>query len=366
MNRPTVSSLSIDQFKRMMLLTIIVLSLLSTAAGWAMLRANGQQTPALSRVQEVATFVLSGLMVAAWWKLLPQKLIELACLLFAVLMCAVCMALRMYWPDYSAGIRLQPLYLWIPVVYVFAFTLTDHKVGLVISLGILVLFVGVSLPYLLHGGDAAYGNLTLQLHFVSAVLIAALYYFSSYQYRLGSAQRAVDQLAHLSNTDELTQLSNRRHMAAVLNAALTDCMDHQRGFTVALFDVDHFKAINDEFGHGAGDRALKLLAARALQVFGTAESVGRWGGDEFVAVMRDVGSANALKRVEALRHCIAVGPLMEHRCVTISCGVTLAKSSDTIDSLLQRADAALYAAKRMGRDRVEFFGPAPVDGCGNQ
>ena len=344
----------INQFKRVMLLVIILLSLLSTIAGWAVMGAQGVLTPALNSVQGVTTLVLSSLLVAAWWKLLSQRLIERACLLFAVLVCTACMALGMYWPQqYGAGIQLQPLYLWIPIIYVFAFTLTDHRTGLVIALGILLLLVGVSVPYLLRGSRATYGNYTLQLHFVSAVLIAALYYFSSYQHRLGAIQSTVDQLAQLSNTDEVTQLSNRRHMAALIMSELTHCANHGGTFALVLFDIDRFKAINDEFGHSAGDQALKALAASAARTFRDIDSLGRWGGDEFVALARNVDVVAAKAMAETLRCGIAAEPLLDHSRITISCGVTVVQADDNIDSLLQRADVALYAAKRGGRNRVE-------------
>ncbi len=336
-----------------MILVIIVLALASTVIGWAVMGVRGMLTPALGRVQLVATLLLLALWVAAWWRLLPQRAIEAGCLLVAVVIFAVCMALAMYSPRYGAGLRLPPLYLWIPIVYVFAFTLADHKTGLFISLAMLALFFGISLPYMLRAEDAPYGNLTLQLHFVSAVLIAALYFFSSYQYRLRQAQQAVDQLARLSNTDELTGLSNRRHMAALMMEELARCGERGRGFAVMLFDVDHFKAINDQLGHGGGDKVLAALAARAGEVFRSRDSLGRWGGDEFVAVARNVDAGAAETLAEALRRRIAAEPLFGRCRATISCGVTLARPGDSLDGLLQRADVALYTAKRGGRDRVE-------------
>ncbi|MGH8182872.1 MAG: GGDEF domain-containing protein, partial [Rhodanobacteraceae bacterium] len=232
-------------------------------------------------------------------------------------------------------------------------TLTDHKTGLILSLGMLLLFLGISLPYLMQGRAATYGNLTLQLHFVSAVLIAALYFFSSYQHRLRLAQRTVDQLAHLSNTDVLTGLSNRRHMATIIADALARCIDGKGGFAIMLFDVDRFKAINDQLGHGGGDKVLAALAARASKAFRNSDSLGRWGGDEFVAMVRDVDATGAERMAEALRHGIAAEPLFGRCRATISCGVTLVRAGDSLDGLLQRADVALYAAKRAGRDRVE-------------
>ncbi|MGH8184090.1 MAG: hypothetical protein ACREPH_10580, partial [Rhodanobacteraceae bacterium] len=171
MNPQNGATPSIDSFKRRMVLAIIVLALLATIAGWVAMSARGMLTPALNRVQLITSLLLSALLAAAWLRLLPQRVIELGCLLVAVVICAACMALAMYSPRYGAGLHLQPLYLWIPIVYMFAFTLTDHKTGLILSLGMLLLFLGISLPYLMQGRAATYGNLTLQLHFVSAVLI---------------------------------------------------------------------------------------------------------------------------------------------------------------------------------------------------
>lgn len=310
-------------------------------------------TPSLIWVQAIAAVVLSGLLIAGWWQLLSQRIIEQICLLFAVLICAICMVLAMYWPQYGAGLDLQPLYLWIPIIYVFAFTLADHRTALRIALGVFLLFVGISMPYLLRGGEAVYGNFTLQLHFVSGVLIAALYHFSSYQYRLRSVQHTADQMAWLANTDDITQLSNRRHMATLIMGELTHCAESGGTFAVILFDIDLFKTINDELGHSAGDRALRALAVHARQVFRDTDGLGRWGGDEFLVLVRDVDAAAAMAMAEALCRMIAETPLLERSSVTISCGVTTVQVNDNIDSLLQRADVALYAAKRAGRNRVE-------------
>ncbi len=349
--------LSVDRFKRAMLLAIIALSLLSTAIGWGAIYARGLPVPALNWVQGITVCFLAALLVTAWFEWIPQLAVEWSCLLYAGSVCAACMALHMYWPLHATGIRLQALYLWIPVVYVFAFALTDHRRGLFVSLGIWVLFAGISLPYLLHHVAGEYGNFTLQLHFVSAVLIAALYFFSSYQYRLGLAQRTVGELAQLSNTDDLTLLSNRRHMAAIIVDELDRCTSPACEFAVMFFDVDHFKIVNDERGHGTGDKVLAALAARASQIFRFTDSLGRWGGDEFVAVVRNVDAEAAANMAEALRRDIDIEPLLDNCHVTISCGVTLARAGDSIDSLLQRTDVALYAAKRAGRNQVKSIMP---------
>ena len=355
---PASTPLAINRFKHLMLVISIALSLLGTVGGWLVKNLHGALTPATNAVLLGTTGVLTALLLAAATDRVPPRVIELACLAYAVLIGAVCMALPMYWPQYAAGLALPPMFLWMPVIYVLTFTLADYRTALALSLSILVLFIVLTAPYVARGAAAPYGDLTVQLHFVSAVMIAALYYFSSYQHRLGAAQRTVEQLAQLSNTDDLTGLSNRRHMAVQLSADLARNPGQAPRFAVVLFDIDHFKAINDQLGHLAGDHALVALAARARKVFRDGDGLGRWGGDEFVAVLRNVDADNAGRKAAALCRAVAATQLLAEVDVTISCGVAMARAGDDLDRLLQRADTALYAAKRGGRNQ------AAVDAAG--
>lgn len=353
MNHQSSTPSSADSLKRTLLMGIIVLALLSTLSAWGIMGMRGLLSPVLRGVFSTCTLVLLALFVAAWRRLLPAGAIGLSCLLFAVAVCALCMALRLYWPRYGAALDLQPLYLWIPVLYVFAFTLTGHKTSLAISLAVMALFALISLPYLVRDIHASYANFTLQLHIVSAALIAALYVFSSYQRQLHLAELTVGQLAELSNTDELTKLCNRRRMATLIDIELAHFRERRATFAVLLFDIDHFKAINDRFGHGAGDMVLVELAKRAAQVFRGMDTLARWGGDEFVALVRNVDLEEALHIAGGLCRHVATESMDSGRIVTISCGVAIALDEDSVESVLQRADAALYAAKHAGRNRAE-------------
>lgn len=344
---------SMDRFRRTMMLTIIVMAMFGTLLGWYIMVTSGRASTVLQRMQAVTAAVLSILFVAHLFRLLPQRVVEMCSLLYAVCICMACMILRMYWPAYGTGIDLEPLYLWFPVLYVFAFMLTDHRTGLVVSLLILALFMGTSLPYLIHDIDGPDANITVQMHVVSAALIVTLYFYSGYRHRLHLAQTKVHELANLSNTDELTGLANRRAMASVIDGELARRAEGGGDFALMLFDIDRFKEVNDGFGHGEGDKVLVALSQHARGALQGMGILGRWGGDEFVAMVRNADAVRAMRLADALCAGVASSPLVGDHQVTISCGVTVAGSGDSMDSLLQRADAALYAAKRAGRNRAQ-------------
>ncbi|WP_426688170.1 diguanylate cyclase [Rhodanobacter ginsengiterrae] len=343
--------------KRIALLAIFVLSWLSTAMAWAVMESRGISSPTLRGVFAV-NMVFHPLMFAmVCWRWLPERMVDLGCLLFAAGICAACMVLRLYFPAYGEHIDLEPLYLWIPVIYVFAFTLAGHKSSLAISLGILALFLVISLPYLVHAPMQRFANFTIQLHMVSAVLIAALYFFSSYQHRLQLAQLTMDELSALSHTDELTRLPNRRRISQVVGYELIRFERYGPGFAVIMIDIDHFKSVNDGFGHQVGDQALQALAARVGETLREGDTLGRWGGEEFVIVLPGARLDDALRKAHALCVHVAATPLVNDQLISISCGVASVTPADTAESLFHRADTALYAAKQRGRNRAECVAP---------
>jgi diguanylate cyclase (GGDEF)-like protein len=345
--------LSADPLKRRVLMTILALSWVGSAAAWALIESRGMSSPVLRGVFGLNVVFHPVTFVVVSRRLLPLRIVDMACLWFAACLCAACMALRLYSPTYGARIDLQPLYLWIPVIYVFVFTLLGHRASLKLSLALLALFFAISLPYLVRHADDPNVNFTIQLHVVSAVLVAALYFFSSYQHRFQIAQLTVDELARLANTDELTQIANRRRMSEAIASELLRYARYGHRFSIILIDIDRFKDINDRHGHAVGDRTLVALAARTREVLRDVDTLGRWGGEEFVVVLPETGAEQTLHKAAALCAHVAARPLVGEHTVTVSCGVASVAAGDTADTLLQRADAALYAAKRGGRNRAE-------------
>jgi two-component system cell cycle response regulator len=162
----------------------------------------------------------------------------------------------------------------------------------------------------------------------------------------------------LALTDDLTGLYNRRYVFAHLNELLDRRTEGGNETAVMLFDIDHFKLVNDRHGHPAGDDVLRELAERAVRQVRSVDLVGRLGGEEFVVVMPETSLAGAVVVAERFRVAVADEPFIpqgqsEKLLVTVSVGIAVTgEGPDTIDTLLKRADDALYAAKHAGRNRV--------------
>lgn len=161
-----------------------------------------------------------------------------------------------------------------------------------------------------------------------------------------------EKLKHLSVTDELTGLTNRHGLDHAFHVELARAQRYQRPLTLILLDIDHFKAINDDLGHLMGDKVLtdfaRLLQAAARQV----DTVCRWGGEEFLIICHETPPDQALDLAERLLHAVRQHAFACDRPVTASAGVACAADGDTVESLEARADAALYQAKTLGRDRA--------------
>ena len=161
--------------------------------------------------------------------------------------------------------------------------------------------------------------------------------------------------------DTLTGLANRRYILTQLAAHVSGARRHERPLSVAIIDIDHFKAVNDTHGHDAGDRVLVAVAAALGGHLRAEDQLGRLGGEEFLAVLPDTDAAAAERVTEKLR-CEVANAVVEHDglrlAVTVSIGVAT-WAGESPEQLLRRADVALYAAKAAGRDRA-LSAPATV------
>lgn len=164
-------------------------------------------------------------------------------------------------------------------------------------------------------------------------------------------KRMEDELERQATRDHLTGAFNRRAFDAALRHAIEQAELDDEPFTLLLFDIDHFKQVNDRHGHDVGDAILKRLAERVANTLRTTDILCRWGGEEFTILLPDTRLKGANVFAERLRHQIQEARL-NGLAVTISTGIAQYRAGDSTDTLLARADAALYRAKKAGRNCI--------------
>ena len=160
------------------------------------------------------------------------------------------------------------------------------------------------------------------------------------------------ELRRLAVTDPVTGVWNRRHGEELLSADLSAAHDDGQSLSLLMLDVDNFKAINDTRGHQAGDRVLVEIGRRLVAVCRDTDMVARWGGEEFVILLRDCTLQEGVRIAEEIRATIADTPFIDAGAVTVSIGVAEATPRDDLTSWVARADEALYEAKGSGRNTV--------------
>ncbi len=187
--------------------------------------------------------------------------------------------------------------------------------------------------------------------------------FENTMQSLGGALSTVslrESLQRLALVDELTSLPNRRAFVAAAHKSLARARRAKESVVVAIFDVDHFKQVNDTWGHDGGDRVLRAIAEVALGFFRSEDVLGRLGGEEFGVLMVMSSATEALRRLDSFRQEIRQRCRAGQSPVTVSIGFSISDPAvaTTLDELMREADTALYQAKRSGRDRV-VQGEAP-------
>jgi len=227
-----------------------------------------------------------------------------------------------------------------------------------------------------YGGTIIYqanyhpGRINTELEILAWVVLASiLIWFSfigGYINRLRSnvmrfnveLKQAMATIADLAIHDELTQVYNRRHVFTILQREKSLADRGKSTFAVCMLDLDHFKHINDRYGHTIGDVVLRTIAQTIQKNIRTADYLARYGGEEFMLIMTYPDVEEGLKCAERICQTCAqqrIVGLPDAHPVTISGGVTAYRPTESVDELVNRADEALYCAKNKGRNRIEYL-----------
>ncbi len=171
-----------------------------------------------------------------------------------------------------------------------------------------------------------------------------------------AARRQLNELRRVVFTDGLTGIGNRKHLEGRLCAAIAEFERSSANAALLFLDVDRFKAVNDRYGHEVGDKVLQAVAKTLQHALRATDTTGRWGGEEFLAILHDAPDHGALFRVaDKLRLLIESSSVMvngEPLPVTVSIGATLVTAGDTAETWLRRADALMYQSKNDGRNKT--------------
>ena len=189
--------------------------------------------------------------------------------------------------------------------------------------------------------------------------LATLVQMTSIELRetMDSLQEANQRLKQMAITDELTRLYNRREIERRINEALDRAQETGTELAFVMIDIDHFKQVNDTYGHEAGDQILKEFASifQTHMVEKQGEAVGRWGGEEFFCLMPDISLDEAYERTQKMREAVETHHFPYVEKMTCSMGLIIAKGSEDRKLLFSRVDDMLYEAKKSGRNCVKVW-----------
>jgi diguanylate cyclase len=175
---------------------------------------------------------------------------------------------------------------------------------------------------------------------------------------ISNLQQSLEAIRAESLTDPLTGLGNRKYFDRSIEMAVQSALANGEPLSLLMFDIDHFKSFNDSYGHLTGDQVLRLVGLSLKQTIKGQDITARYGGEEFAVVLPNTALRQALTVADHIRRAVMSKELKKKSTgeilgrVTISVGVSMLKPDDDTDSLIERADACLYAAKRNGRNRV--------------
>ncbi|GIW01809.1 GGDEF domain-containing protein [Roseiflexus sp.] len=246
------------------------------------------------------------------------------------------------------------------IICVLAVHLYDVRRGALIAASVFLVSFGIVMIQLarwrLIGVDAANSQQVISIYLMAGALLGFLIVLSAYRAQAERLRTGYELMIHMAYTDTLTGLPNRRRLYEELRRLIGMADRYGQEFCVCLFDIDHFKQLNDQHGHLVGDQVLCALAQTVPSHLRTVDHFGRWGGEEFAILLPQTSLSDAQMALDRVRMALQAINLADVPTITASFGVAEYLPGDTSESILHRADQSMYLAKTTGRNRIVVDG----------
>ncbi len=351
-----------SRFKRRIYMLIMLLALVGCIFGFVINELAGIASPftrgillSVGTFTALATYLIHSQRV--YLRVVEETLYAVP---GAALVAALVFALYLPASPIQARSALVGVYLWLPVAYTVIFLIFEGRQALVRAVGLYLLVLVVSLPMvfsipgLQRTLETMSSTMLVQFYLSSAVFIVFLFFVARLKELLRETQMDAEEMRRLAQTDALTGIYNRRHIEQSLEREMERCQRYDLPLALVIFDIDDFKALNDAFGHDAGDSVLVEMARLTGGQLRASDYFGRWCGEEFVIVTPETSTGSAQRLADRLRTIFEEGEFGAVGSISASFGLAVFQPGDSGTTLVKRADMALYRAKTRGKNRVEL------------
>ncbi len=343
----------LEQKKRSLLLLALPVASAAALIEWLLLRSSGQEASGLLLAGAALTLLLALLL---WRRRRSLRFVEAVLTAGIAVGLFTLLYLGLFSADSVALRRFASLSPWVSVSLVGLMLIVGTRraawIGTAIYLGLLALGLVHLYRSGLEGAHPILFGPLAQFYLANAVLLWLLFAWSEIQQQYHQTRKIAQSLANLAHTDPLLGIPNRRQMYALIEQEIRCAEEGGQPATMIMFDVDRFKQVNDTYGHETGDAALRAVTTAVRQALRATDTVGRWGGDEFIILARVNETAQAYQLAQRIAEAVHQKLGERFLRVTISLGVAPYHPGDTVEAWVNRADAALYRAKESGRNRV--------------
>jgi len=348
---------SLNNVKRRVYMAALAGGVVSVVLLWA---NSGLTNPSMMVTFPMFALFSLGCIWALWRRTLPVLVIERIAFAGGAGFALIHLAHALYISEDLSGARTgvtEISFLTLTALYVVATLVFDRSAALRISLALFgtsfVLVLAKVVVEIQAGLDTGEVSWVIRMNGFMAAIVAFSYASSYVKDEMLRQRIAAETMRQLAHTDQLTGVANRRRFYSDLRDEMEKARRYGRPLCVILFDLDHFKDINDSYGHERGDVVLREIVQAIEPVLRATDHLGRWGGEEFIIMTPETDLHQSHRLAERLRESIARHEIDTIPGITASFGIARYKADDTEQALIKRADEALYRAKTRGRNRVE-------------